>query len=180
MERNQTIHKPVLHHHEPIYIYDYYHYILYNPNLYLKLFQSLYLLNIHLFNQALHPKYDMEYKCIPNKLFLFPVEAYSWSEELAKKNYTCEQLFSHLFLHDNNIVRKQHLLYQMMVPFIKNQGQYKLSYIIDPELEKFYDNHNIFMEHNFDSPPNNFRKKENKQKSSEYLFIFSKLFGSSV
>lgn len=171
MESNYSVPKPFLIRNEPIYIPDYQDYVLQHPNIYLKLFESFYILNIYLFNHALHPNYDTNKQSISNKLFLFPVNAYLWSEELANKKYTCEQLFTHLLKQDDSIRKKQQLLYQMIIPFIKKQEKNKLMTTIDRELKLFHDDHDIFIKKDHKSPPNHFRKYKNKQNSSSFSFI---------
>lgn len=176
MESTYKIPKPVLIRNDPIYIPDYYNYVLRQPNIYLKLFESFYILKIHLFNHALHPNYDICKQSISNKLFLFPVEAHSWSEELANKKYTCKQLFTHLLIHDNSIRNKQELLYQMILTFIKKQENNHLMHTTDQELKLFYNNHDIFTKSNYKSPPNHFREYKNKQNTSLFSFIFPDIF----
>lgn len=176
MELNFNLPKPVLEHYDPINIYEYNDYELNNQNIYLKLFQSLYILNICLFNKALHPNYDINNECITNKLSLFPVDAYSWSNELVKKKYTCSDLFNHLFLQDSSIEKKQQLLYQMILPSIKKQYKNNLTYTIDPELKLFHDDHDIFTNHNYESPPNNFRENKNKKIAPLFSFMLPEIF----
>ena len=176
MELNYSIPKPDLVRNEPIYISDYYDNVLHHPNIYLKLFESFYILNIHLFNHALHPNYDIQKGSISNKLFLFPVDAYSWSKELANKKYTFEQLFTHLILQDKSIRKKQQLLYQMIIPLIKKQEKNEVVPTIDPALKIFHDDHDIFNKREYKSPPNHFREYKNKQKSSLFSFFFPDIF----
>jgi len=176
MELNFNLPKPVLEHYDPINIYDYNDYVLNNQNIYLKLFQSLYILNICLFNKALHPNYDINNECITNKLSLFPIDAYLWSKELVKKKYTCRDLFTHLFLQDSSIEKKQQLLYQMILPFIKKQEKNKLMSTIDRELKLFHDDHDVFIKKDHKSPPNNFRENKNKKIAPLFSFMLPEIF----
>ena len=176
MESSYSIPKPDLVRNDPIYVPDYYDNVLHHPNIYFKLFESFYILKIHLFNHALHPNYDIHKQSIPHKLFLFPVDAYSWSNELANKKYTCKQLFTHLILQDNSIRKKQELLYQMIIPLIKKQEKNEAIPSIDPALKIFHNDHDIFNKKDYKSPPNHVRQYKNKQKSSLFSFIFPDIF----